>query len=275
MSSACRLRPLQDDRVAGLVRGFLDRPVEQRLVGDHLRALDAARCRDDQDGLGIVDPGRELVGGEAAEHDRVDRADARAGEHGHQRFGDHGHVDNHTVAVAHAMADHHPGEAGDHALQLGVGDRALAAGDGAVVDDRRLAATAGSNVPVDRVVAGVEPTTLEPAIEGGVRVVEHAVPGAVPMQGGRRIRPELAGILQAALVDAAIDVHGLATSPAVAIPDDRHRGVRSQRGEMTGRERRLPPPSGSPKLRRSGSVEGRWNPPSSASSGSTASVSSW
>ncbi len=93
------LRPLQDDGVPGLVRGSLDRAVEQRFVRDDLGTLDAARGRDDQDRLGVVDAGRELVGGKAAEHHRMDGADAGAGEHGDQRLGHHRHVDDDPVAL--------------------------------------------------------------------------------------------------------------------------------------------------------------------------------
>jgi hypothetical protein len=49
-----------------------DGGVEQRLVGDDLVDLDAAGGRDDELGLAIVDPGRELIGREAAEDHRVD-----------------------------------------------------------------------------------------------------------------------------------------------------------------------------------------------------------
>ena len=142
-----------------------------------LAALDAAGRGDDHDRLGVVDAGRELVGGEAAEHDRMDGADAGAGEHGDQRFGHHRHVDDDPVALADPVPDQGTGEAGDQVLQLGIGDRALGAGDGAVVDDGGLGAAAGRDVPVDGIVAGVQPAALEPAIERGLVRIEDRSQG--------------------------------------------------------------------------------------------------
>jgi hypothetical protein len=86
--------------------------VEQRLVGDDAAGLDAAGGGHDHLGLGVVDAGGELLGGEAAEDDGVHRADAGAGEHGDQRLGDHRHVDDDPVALADAVLDQRAGEAG-------------------------------------------------------------------------------------------------------------------------------------------------------------------
>ena len=86
------------------VLGELQRAVEQRFVRDDLLDLDAAGRGQDESRLGVVDPGRELFGGEAAEYDRVDRADARAGQHGHRGLGDHRHVDDDPVAFLYAQA---------------------------------------------------------------------------------------------------------------------------------------------------------------------------
>ena len=49
--------------------------------------------------FGVVDADREFVRGKAAEHHRVDGADAGAGEHRDGRLGDHRHVDDHAVAL--------------------------------------------------------------------------------------------------------------------------------------------------------------------------------
>ena len=55
-------------------------------------------------GSGVVDAHRQLVGREAAEHHRVDGAQAGAGEHGDDRLGHHRHVDDHAVALARRRA---------------------------------------------------------------------------------------------------------------------------------------------------------------------------
>ena len=90
-----------------------DRRVEQRLVGDDPVDLDAARGREDDLRLGVVDAGRQLVRGEPAEHDRMDRADAGAGEHRDRRLGHHRHVDQHAVALDDAEPRQHAGEPRD------------------------------------------------------------------------------------------------------------------------------------------------------------------
>ena len=66
---------------SGLADGELDGLVEQRLVGDDPVDLDAARGGEDHLGPRVGDPAGQLGRGEAAEHDRVDRADPGAGQH--------------------------------------------------------------------------------------------------------------------------------------------------------------------------------------------------
>jgi hypothetical protein len=90
--------------------------VHQMLVGHRLAAAHAGVGRDHHLRLGVVDAGGQRAGGEAAEHHRVDGADAHAGQHGEQRLGDHRHVDQHAVALADAerLQD------GGHALHFGV-----------------------------------------------------------------------------------------------------------------------------------------------------------
>jgi hypothetical protein len=69
------------------VRGEPDRLVEQRLVGHDLAGAAAGVGADDRRRLRIVDAARQAHAGEAAEHHRVDRADARAGQHREHRLG--------------------------------------------------------------------------------------------------------------------------------------------------------------------------------------------
>ncbi len=98
----CSLRALQDQAGLRLVPGEIDRLVEQRLVGDDAVDLDAAARRQDHLGLGVVDAGGELLRREAAEHHRMDRADARAGQHRDHRLRHHRHVEDDAVAFADA-----------------------------------------------------------------------------------------------------------------------------------------------------------------------------
>ena len=79
-----------------LVEGRIDVLLERH----DLAAPPAAVGGDDELGLGVVVAVGDGVGGEAAEDDRVRRADAGTGEHGDRRFGDHRHVDRDAIALA-------------------------------------------------------------------------------------------------------------------------------------------------------------------------------
>ena len=65
---------------------------------------------------------RERIRAEPAEHDGMDRADARAGEHGDGGFGNHRHVNRHAVALFDAERFQHVGELADLRVQFRVGE---------------------------------------------------------------------------------------------------------------------------------------------------------
>ena len=54
-------------------------------------------------GFAAVDAGGQSIRREAGKDDGMDRADARAGQHGIGRFGDHRHVDDDAVAFANTQ----------------------------------------------------------------------------------------------------------------------------------------------------------------------------
>ena len=87
---------------SGLCRAELDRLIEQRLVRDDPAGLDPADAETISLRPGVVDTRGELTRREAAEHHRVNRADARAGEHRNHRFRHHRHVNNDAIALADA-----------------------------------------------------------------------------------------------------------------------------------------------------------------------------
>ena len=157
------LRPLEDDAMLRLGLRQADRQVEQGLIFHDAAGLDAAARGQDHLRLGVVDAGRELLGGEAAEHHRMHRSDPGAGEHGHDRLGDHRHVDQHAVARVDAEVLQHRGERRGLIEQFAIGDGPLRPGDGAVVIERRLIAAAPFHMAVERVVAGVDARVGEPA----------------------------------------------------------------------------------------------------------------
>jgi hypothetical protein len=147
---------------------------------------------DDEAGVAVDDAGVQGVGGEAAEDDRVDGADARAGEHGDDGLGDHRQVDRDPVALRHAVRLEGAGGPRDLLEELGVGDVPAVPGLALEVDGDAVA-VAGGDVPVDRVLARVERAVREPARDGGVRPVQG-------LGGLRAPRQKLAGLLQPELL---------------------------------------------------------------------------
>ena len=98
----------------GLERERLAAPV--RVVGahHHLRArVDDARL--------------ERLRAHAAEDHRVDGADPRAGEHGHDALGHQGHVDDDAISLAHAQLAQRVGEAAHLPVQPAIGEGDLVA----------------------------------------------------------------------------------------------------------------------------------------------------
>jgi hypothetical protein len=190
------LRALQDDAVFGLRTRDRERPFEQRLIRDHAIRFDPARGRENQLRLRVVDPRRELLRREPPEHDRVNRPDPRAGEHRHDRLGDHRHVDHHAVTALDAQPHQQTGELRHRVAQLAEAEHALRLRDGAVVYERRLVAAAALGVSIERVVTGVGAATDEPARGRLARRVEHPVEASEPVHRFRRAGPEALGIVQ-------------------------------------------------------------------------------
>ncbi len=162
---------LKDDRGRRLVLRQADGEIEQRLIFDDAAGLDAAAGGQDHFRLGVVDAGRELLGGKAAEHHRMDRPDARAGEHADDRLRDHRHIDQHPVAGDDAEIGKNRAERRGLVQELAIADRAFRPRHRAVVVERRLIAAAGFDVAVERVVAGVAAGVGEPvAVDARSRI---------------------------------------------------------------------------------------------------------
>jgi hypothetical protein len=139
---------------------------------------------------------RPAVRRETAEDDRVDRADAGAGQHRHRRLGHVGHVDGDAVALAHTLALEDIGEAADFAVQLGISEAAALARRVALPDQRGLAA-ARCQMPVEAVERHVDLAVLEP-FDAEVGFVKAAVldpgEGLYPFQPLRLLAPETLGV---------------------------------------------------------------------------------
>ena len=117
--------------------------------------------RDDDLGLAVLDAPGERVGREAAEHHRVDGADARASEHGVDGLRDHRQVDGDAIALHDVAVAQDVGEAADLVVQLLIGDVLRLCRVVALPDDRDLAG-ARRQMAVDAVVGGVGDAVLEP-----------------------------------------------------------------------------------------------------------------
>ena len=157
-----------------------------RLQREDLAAPVPAVCRDQQLGLGVVDPVGERLRREAPEDHAVRRPDAGARQHRHRRFGDHRQVDVDPVALDHAKSLEGVGEALHLGVQFGVGDRAGVARLALPVDGDPIA-VAGSDVAVEAVRRGIELAADEP-LGVGQLPVEDRRPLRVPVEqfGGLR-----------------------------------------------------------------------------------------
>src|SRR3989442_417139 len=139
----------------------------------------------------------------AAEHDRMDRTDPDRGEHREYGLGDHGHVDQHTIAATHTLRLQNGREAIDLVGELAITVRLMRAGLGRDEDQRGLVAPCGE-VPVDSVVAEVGATAHEPAGERRPIVVEDAFERCVPVDERGLLCPESLALVQRSAVGLGV-----------------------------------------------------------------------
>src|SRR6202034_1633682 len=187
-----------------------------------LPAAPAAVGRDHQLRLGVFDAVLQRPGGKAAEHHRVDGADAVAGVHGNHGLRHHRHVDDDAIATLDALGLERIGKLAYLGVQLAVGE-APHIPRLPLEDDRGLVA-ALLEVHVEAVPRGIQLAVAEPAVVGSLAAVElygeRLVPEELP---GSEVRPESDVILARALAQG-IEVRGL---------DNRPRGEAGRRWEAT------------------------------------------
>ena len=189
---------LVDDAECRNVLDFVESGIDHGLVFDLPRRFDAAGGRHDGLRLEVVDAHCEFAGGEPAEDNRVDRTNARTGEHCDNRLRDHRHVDDDAVALFDALVLQHFGEPGRGVRQFAVADLLLGVGDGGVVDECGVLTPAGFDVAVKRVVADVEFAVGEPAVQRCARIVERAGGLGVPVDSLCRFEPKGFAVLHCA-----------------------------------------------------------------------------
>lgn len=187
-------------RVLADLQGLLDRGQ----VLDATLGLHASGRRDDGHRPGVVDAAGELPGCKASEDHGVHRPQSGARQHGHDRLGDHGHVEQHPVTLGDTLGRERAGEEGDLLLQLGVRDVLLHPEDRGVVDQGRALPVARGHVAVHRVDARVQLPVREPAVEGGCGVVQGSGGRGDPLHGVGGVQPEPLGIIHARAVDGFV-----------------------------------------------------------------------
>mgnify|MGYP001549064184 CR=1 FL=1 len=133
-------RTFDDDDAVNVGTGF-QRPVGIGLERYRLAATYAFIRSDDDATVGIQDTVFDGFGRKAAENDRMNSADACAGEHGVGRFGHHRHIDAHTVSFPHAAGFEDIGKGAYFLVQLAVGDFLVFPWIVAFPNDRDLVAT--------------------------------------------------------------------------------------------------------------------------------------
>ncbi len=176
------------------------------LVRHRFAAAHAGVRGDHHRGLGVVDSRREARRREAAEHDGVDRADARAGEHRERGFRDHRHVDQHAIALAHAEALEDRRAAVHLVMQLPIGVAHLLPGFRREVMQRRLVG-ALREMAVDRVVAEVGAAADEPLGERRPTVIEGLRERCLPLDQCRLLAPEIVPLDKRTPVEFPIAPH--------------------------------------------------------------------
>ena len=101
-----------------LVRRKMNRFIQQGLVRHRLTTTRTSIAGYDQLGTRIINTGGQTVGRKAAKDDRMNRTNTRAREHRKTCLGNHRHVNQDDVTLAHAQRQHHRSGALDFGLQL-------------------------------------------------------------------------------------------------------------------------------------------------------------
>ena len=166
--------------------------------------------------FGIVDTGGQRAGGETAEYHRVDSADTHRRQHGEDRFRNHRHVNQDTVAFLDILALQDGGHALDFALQFGPGVNTFFVGFGRNVNQRTIIRTLGS-VTIHRVVAEVSLTVHEPFDEGWTRKITDLGERLFPLDQLCLLGPEIIAVFDGTLMKILILAHSSSASSGLLV----------------------------------------------------------
>ena len=175
---------VDDDDPGRRMLAQANRFIDQVFVRHRLAATHAGIGGDHDFGPGVVDPRGKARGGEPAEYDRMNGADPRTRQHRKRRFGDHRHVNQHPVALAHALRLQRRGEAVHFGVQFAERVTAIVSGLGRDVDQRLLVTTRGE-MTIDGVMTNVGAAADEPFGERRLGIVENSLERRVPLDQRR------------------------------------------------------------------------------------------
>ena len=154
--------PLVDQ--AGVHFGaLLERLIDNALGANHLAATLSLIGGDNNLGAGVNQTVAEGVRRKTSENHGVNGTDTGAGQEGNQGLGNHGQVDAHGVALLDTLLLQSPGDTGDFAEQLAIGDDAAIIGLVGFIDNGGLVGVLDS-MTINTVVGGIQATTDEPGI---------------------------------------------------------------------------------------------------------------
>ena len=144
--------------------------------------------------------------GKTTENHRVDGTQTHAGQHGKSGFGDHGHVNQHTVALDHPQILQDGGHALDFGMEFSEGVGSLLVGLGRDIDQRGLVAALGQ-MAVHRVVAQIGLAADKPFRERRVAVVANLLRLDLPVHQFGLLGPKCVTIMDRSGVEISKVAH--------------------------------------------------------------------
>ena len=185
----------------------LERVVHVLLQRNDRAATVASIGGDDERRAGVERAILDALRAEPAKHHRVNRADARAGQHRNRGLGHHRHVDDDAMSLLHAVALQHICKAAHLAMELLVSEHALLARL-ALPHDCRLRAARPVEVTVQAVLRDIELPADEPLCVRHLPI-EHLLPRLLPGEFLRFAREKFLGVLDALIPHLLVLRHGL------------------------------------------------------------------
>jgi len=169
--------------------------VQQRFVGNDLFHLDTTGCRENHFWLGIINPCSQLFCSKTTKNHRMHSATPGTGQHGNHCLRHHGHIDEYAISLGYSLPCQYAGKFCYLFLELAIGDGLFGICYRAVIDDCRLVSTAVFHMAVHCIVTSVQLTTLEPAIEWLVGIIQNLIPWLVPINLCCSLCPETFWVL--------------------------------------------------------------------------------